>query len=270
MNTAALFSFGHNRLDSIKRRIMDAHIRLVKGGSEWVEGSLDIALALREGREAVPVDITFGDWLKQNNLAYYNKSDRAALINLASDPELARTVLAESNSTSYQLIWRANKGRFHINMKPPKAERSPTNKRQRVRMPGRAQLFRTMKLGEEAMNRIKNTSLDSSDEMDELVMLNRGAPDGTLSEIVTRLIDAAAKGEAVSAVAEGVAMGGRRGTMTLQLMTAWKRRMTAPWKLAKSEQRIELVRQLLCELDPVQRDSMIETMWDEERKQKGA
>jgi hypothetical protein len=127
-----------------------------------------------------------------------------------------------------------------------------------------------MKLGEEAMNRIKGTSLDSSDEQDELVILNRGVPDGTLSDVVTRLIDAAAKGEAVSAIAEGVAMGGRRGTATLQLMTAWKRRMTAPWKLAKPEQRIELVRQLLCELDPGQRDSMIETMWDEEHKKKGA
>jgi hypothetical protein len=135
-------------------------------------------------------------------------------------------------------------------------------------MPGRAQLFRTMKLGEEAMNRIKDTSLDSSDELDELVILNRGAPDGTLTEVVTRLIDAAARGEAVSAVAEGVAMGGRRGTATLQLMTAWKRRMTAPWKLAKPDERAELVRQLAHELDQDLWEKLIEQMWDEEKKRK--
>lgn len=269
MNTVVAFDhsrLGHNRLDYIKRRIMEAHIRLVKGGSEWVESSLEIAIALREARDAVPSDVSFSGWLKQNNLTYYCAPDRAALIGLAGNIELARTILAESESRSYQLIWRTNKDRFYSDIKPP----SPGNRKRRVVVPGRAKLFRTMKLGEEAMNKISGTSLDSSEELDELVILNRGAPEGSLTEVVTRLIDAAANGEPVSAIVEGMAMGGgRRSTVKLRLMEAWKRRMLAPWKLAKPDERAELVRLLLKEFDQERQHNLIERLWDEQEQKKG-
>lgn len=269
MNTVV--AFGHNRLDHIKRRIIDARIRVVRGGSEWIEGSLEIAIAMREGRDAVPENISFSGWLKQNNLNYYDKNDRAALIGMASDIELARTVLAESSSRSYQMIWTKHKNRFPSVRKKPtvesaQVESSPTNRKRR-HMPGRAQLFRTMKLGDEAMNKIKGTSLDSSDELDELVMLNRGAPEGKLTEVVARLIDDAARGEPVSAIVKGVEMGGgRRGPVKPQLMAAWNHRMIVPWKLAKPDERVDLVRLLLKDLDQDQQNNVITHLWDEEKE----
>jgi outer membrane biosynthesis protein TonB len=45
----------------------------------------------------------------------------------------------------------------------------------RKRRSERATIHRTMKLGEATMAKIKGTSLDSAAEMDELVILNRGA-----------------------------------------------------------------------------------------------
>jgi hypothetical protein len=265
MEAVSVVSFGHNRLEFLKRRIIEAHIRIVKGGSEWVEGSLEIAAALREGRDAVPADISFNGWLKQNNLVYYNHNDRAALINLAADIELARTVLTETDKRSYQHIWAENKARF-THLSKPHSDQPQTNRKRRVRNPGRAQLFRTMKLGEEIMNKIKGTSLDSSVEMDELVILNRGATEGRHTEVVLRLVEAAAKGEPVSAIAEGVAMSGvRRSSAAPQLMTAWKRRMIAPWKLANVGERIELLFLLAKELDHGQQDSLCEKIMDSQR-----
>jgi hypothetical protein len=57
------------------------------------------------------------DWAHM--LETFGKLDSStrALIGLASDIELARTVLAESDSRSYQLIWRTSKSRFYITIK---------------------------------------------------------------------------------------------------------------------------------------------------------
>jgi hypothetical protein len=264
MNTVV--AFGHNRLDYIKRRIIDAHTRLTNGGSEWVEGSLDLASALRDGREAMPENIAFKDWLKENGFNHYNKNNRAALIGLASDIDEARAVLTQNVGRSYQLIWAENKSRFP-NARKTVAICSPTNRKRRTRtvLPGRKQLFRTMKLGEDVMDRIKGTSLDRPEELDELVILNRGAPIGEHTEVVKRLIDAAAAGEDVSAVAESVAMGGRRSPASLELMRAWKQRMNTAWKLASEEQRTALVHWLAQQLNPESRPRLIEKIWDEEQ-----
>jgi N6-adenosine-specific RNA methylase IME4 len=64
----------------------------------------------------------------------------------------------------------------------------------------RAMIHRTLELGEAVMARIKNTSLDRADEMDELVILNRGAAPGALTDIVKRLVEDAAAGKDVSAI----------------------------------------------------------------------
>jgi len=42
------------------------------------------------------------------------------LINLASDLTLARRILSETKSRSYELIWRENKFRFASARKPPR------------------------------------------------------------------------------------------------------------------------------------------------------
>lgn len=63
-------------------------------------------------------------------------------------------------------------------------------------------IHREMKLGEALMAKIRGTSLDSAAEMDELIMLNRGAPQGEMTPTVKQLVEDAAVGKEVSAIAE--------------------------------------------------------------------
>src|SRR5262249_60676413 len=62
----------------------------------------------------------------------------------------------------------------------------------------RAMNLRRMKLGDAVVDKLAGTSLDSAIEMDELIMLNRGAP---------KLVADAVAGQNESAVAEGAAGG---------------------------------------------------------------
>ncbi len=64
----------------------------------------------------------------------------------------------------------------------------------------RRKLFRRMKLGNETVDMLSGTSLDNAREMDELVILNRGASQGELTDIVKRLVADAAAGKNVSAI----------------------------------------------------------------------
>jgi uncharacterized coiled-coil protein SlyX len=65
----------------------------------------------------------------------------------------------------------------------------------------RPALLREMKLGEDVVAKIRNTSLDNARELDELIMLNRGAPPGKVTPIVAKLVADGAAGKDVSAVA---------------------------------------------------------------------
>src|SRR5262249_8398461 len=69
----------------------------------------------------------------------------------------------------------------------------------------RAMNLRRMKLGDAVVDKLAGTSLDSAIEMDELIMLNRGAPEGELTDIVKKLVADAVAGKDVSAVAESAA-----------------------------------------------------------------
>jgi hypothetical protein len=59
----------------------------------------------------------------------------------------------------------------------PAPDRTPSRKRRRM-LPGHAMLHRRAKLGDELVDKIKGTSLGNAKEMNELVVLNRGAPAG--------------------------------------------------------------------------------------------
>jgi hypothetical protein len=225
--TTNVIPIGGNRIEYLKRQIIDGHARLQKNSADWVEASLQTACALREARDAIPADISFNVWLKRNALDFFNRTDRAALINMAGNPELMRTILSATDSRSYQLIWRESKRRFHIDMKPSaKRSRRPT------RNMTRAMNYRIMKLGQDVIDQIKGTSLDSQKEMDELIMLNRGAPEGELTEIVKRLVADAVTGKPVSAVAEGARLSGKPAAPLASLIAAWNKRMTATWEQA--------------------------------------
>jgi hypothetical protein len=70
-----------------------------------------------------------------------------------------------------------------------------------AKVPGFPAIYRATKLGPEIMAKIEGTSLDNAREKDELIRLNRGAPEGGHTPEVKRLVAAAKAGKAVSAVA---------------------------------------------------------------------
>jgi hypothetical protein len=234
-------SIGHNRLNFIARKIQEAYERVIKGGQDWIEASLQLAVAFKEGRDAMPADIAFKDWLKQNNLDFYNHMDRAALINLASNLDLAKQVLSESKSRSYQLIWREDKHRFISANKPV----HQTSRRPRTRNMGRAMIYRRMKLGDETIDKLKGTSLDSAQELDELVALNRGAAEGEHTEIVKHLIAEAIAGKDISAVAEGQKLVGAAPKKARTLIEAWRKRMIFVWEQANKKEQEQFIEYLM-------------------------
>lgn len=110
-------------LERIGQRIDQAWQRTRKGADEWIEGSLELAQALAEGRGRFSADKAFGDWLVLERHDHVNKNDRAALIGMATDLALAREVLTKTESRSYDLIWRGVQDRFPSVRKPDKPKR---------------------------------------------------------------------------------------------------------------------------------------------------
>jgi hypothetical protein len=261
----------HHQLSFLMRRIREGHELIVKGGKDWVDGSIMLAEALREARDSHPADVSFSQWLKQNNCNVLNADDRAALINLAADPALARMVLEKTDQRSYQHIWRNNAIRFRQATKP---QRSPTGRKQREHHPGRKALHYAAKLGANTMQRIAGTSLDRHDEKEELLRLNRGAPLGELTPFVASLIEEAATGKDVSAIAAarnrvrpahadtpGVTPL-RPAPRTRDLLPAWRKRMLAPWQIADFAERLELIDYLVNSLPPDQHEAVVEHLVD--------
>lgn len=138
-------------LERLGRRIDQAWQRIQKGEGEWVEGSLELAQALAEGRGRFSANKAFGDWLVVERHDHVNKDDRAALINLAADLTVARDVLNKTKRRSYKLIWTEEKGRFLHAEKTDKPKRgrpkgSPSRTTQRKRA---GEIIKTMEaLGE--------------------------------------------------------------------------------------------------------------------------
>lgn len=110
-------------LERLGLRIDQAWQRTREGEGEWIDGSLELAQALAEGRGRFRSDTAFGVWLKESGHHHVSHQGRAALINFASDISLAREILTETASRSYELIWRANGNRFTSVRNPDKPKR---------------------------------------------------------------------------------------------------------------------------------------------------
>jgi hypothetical protein len=141
---------------------------------------------------------------------------------------------------------------------PPRADAGKMKvvKSKKVRNLSRAMLLRAMKLGEKTMKKIRGTSLDSAEEMDELIMLNRGAEEGQLTPVVRKLVDDAFAGKDVSAIMAATMMG--RSTRTVTLIAAWRKRMVSTWEMADEEERIKFIAFLGMKFDPVRRAALLD------------
>jgi hypothetical protein len=118
-------------LDRLGRRIDAAWKRAQEGSSEWIEGSLELAQALGEGRGTFTADQAFGTWLKDNGHDHVNEHDRAALIGMASDLVLARDVLTKTDRRSYKHIWMDVKDRF-VHVDKPRRKGTQATKPKKV------------------------------------------------------------------------------------------------------------------------------------------
>ena len=78
--------------------------RIAKGKVDFVEGTLQIASCLCHAREVCKSDKRFGQWLTENKFDYDSHA-RAAYIHFGMEPDLARSILEITESTSPRYIW---------------------------------------------------------------------------------------------------------------------------------------------------------------------
>jgi hypothetical protein len=243
-------------LARIKQRILAAQERIGRGEADWLEGTLEIAVALLEARAEVGDDNNrFNHWLKFNKLDFYTKDDRAALIHVGADLPLARTVYTEESTMSVRALWGRMRERYRKDKKESGLRNAaktpndtePTSKpadpmRQRPpRSTKRGLIARTIKLGPDTIARIKNTPLDTPQEMDAMIELNR--IDQSITE---RLMDEAAAGSnSVSAVAEVTRIGRKPGPTGKKLIEEFNRRMHSIWRSSSPNAQTGLIEHLM-------------------------
>lgn len=258
----AAHHFEHRGLDAAKQQLIVAHARRE---TDWIEGSIDVIVALRRIKDLIPPTVTFPGWLMEHKVNFYNKNDLAALSYFAHDLDLTRKILIESTSRCYEQIWRAYKQCYRTSkFKPGIAIKRPR------RMSSRT-LFRAAKLGDEAILKLKGTTLDSAAEIDELIELNRGAAPGELTPQVRKLIDDAASGKQISALSVSNQLG--RRVIVRGLKSAWGKRMLAAWALASEDEQWELILHLVttskCK-DFKAEENKLQDLIDKHHKGKGA
>lgn len=242
----------HNRLDFCARQIRIGYELSTKGGADWVEGSLQAGIALREAVDLSPSHISFAQWLRINQLDFYPAADRIALIKLVANPERARSILTGAGTTSYRRIWGKHAAEFGSEPPTKKKPRGPTD-------PNRKYVHANIKLGADNVAKIKGTSLDRADELQELIILNRGTALGELTDIVRNLIADAAAGKDVSAIATTKRLLGSRSRT---LLPVWRKRMIGPWEGADFDERKEFVDHLIQQLPQAQRELIISYLLD--------
>jgi hypothetical protein len=202
-------------------------IRLL--GKRTVENVVEIGRHLVEAKaEAKKCGESWGDWLEREfNWSdqqarrfihvFEHKSELNKLLN--SDFPVSALYLLAAPSTPSEardaIIERAQAGetvpvaeakRIIKNAKSKDLEdrERPAKERKNFlepfRIPSSAEVARREKLGSTTVNKLRGTSLGRAAELDELIELNRGAPNGEHTEIVRALVAAAAAGEKVSAL----------------------------------------------------------------------
>ena len=91
-------------LDSLAAGIKADLERTEHGRNEWIEGTLGLAAKLKQARGEFGSNAAFSKWIADNAISI-NHQDRAALINMAENLDLARENLRNTKRSSWQHIW---------------------------------------------------------------------------------------------------------------------------------------------------------------------
>jgi len=93
-----------SRLEKLIEKDLDA---IKNHWASFTNSFLSLSAHLKEARDYFPQNDLFGAWIDNNpKLKEIGHQDRAALLNLAKDLNLAKEVLSKTRSKSPQLIWR--------------------------------------------------------------------------------------------------------------------------------------------------------------------
>jgi hypothetical protein len=91
------------------QRALDAKSRVEDGLAGWRDATWWLAQALRRGKQLCDGNTrAFHAWLTDNELGddFINANDRAALLSIAANPDIAQRILKNTTRLSWQLIWR--------------------------------------------------------------------------------------------------------------------------------------------------------------------
>ena len=92
---------GHSNVRAIRTAL-----RLVQEGqNKWVEGTMQLSLALVAARAEYSSNEVFSNWLDENIGDEINHQDRSALLKFGEYPEIAREVLEQTKRISWRFIY---------------------------------------------------------------------------------------------------------------------------------------------------------------------
>jgi hypothetical protein len=94
-----------DHLTSLADDIRSAYARTQYGRAEWIEGTIELASLLADARRQFDANIAFAHWIVDAQLEDINHMDRAALIAMADNLDLARIILQETTRVSWRHIW---------------------------------------------------------------------------------------------------------------------------------------------------------------------
>jgi hypothetical protein len=195
---------GRNRLDAIEM----ATGKPVEVGTHNIRAGEFLATGIvteLDGRKVDPWDYAVSANIHRRHLTTEQRQ-HALITFIARAPEKSDRQLGKEAGVDHKTIASARAKGEDVGSIPHIPTRTDTKGRQqpaRKRSPRNMRLNgirRAMKLGPDIMAKITGTALDSAAEMDALILLNRGEPEGESSKSVKQLAAAAAEGQQVSAV----------------------------------------------------------------------
>jgi hypothetical protein len=112
-------------LDRMADQIRTAYERALEAEKHWIAATIQLAKNLAAARACFSANREFHEWLVVH-CDFLPRNDRAALIGMGRNLELARTVLTNTQSRSWRLIWD-NEMRPQLESRLHSAEKTTTS-----------------------------------------------------------------------------------------------------------------------------------------------
>jgi len=121
--------------DALAIRYRVAFEKTKTGREQWIEGTLELAVVMKDGHSQWSADQDFNRWIERNGLQKISSTDRSALNCFARDLVYARQLLEQSQSLSWQSIWRNRPERRLSGFRQPRPRPARRTIREQQRIP---------------------------------------------------------------------------------------------------------------------------------------